>query len=67
MNIPYNNGKIAIGKYYKKPQYIEQDADMLLIQKYLINDPVILRKQYWFNVVYKVTLLVMLLGIILNY
>jgi len=67
MNIPYNNGKVCIGKYYRKPAYVEQDSDMLLIQKYLISDPAMLRKHYWFNVAYKVTLIVLLLGIIINY
>ena len=38
MNVPYNNGKISIGKYYQPPKYIEQDDDMLLIQSYLINE-----------------------------
>lgn len=38
MNIPYNNGKVCIGKYYQKPQYVEQDSDMLTIQGWLIGD-----------------------------
>jgi hypothetical protein len=67
MNIPYNNGKISIGKYYQKPAYIEEDYDMLLIQKHLIGDPALLRKEYWANVVYRFTLIFVLLVIILNY
>jgi len=67
MNIPYNNGKIQLGKYYQKPAYIEEDSDMLLIQKYLINDPALLRKEYWANVIYKLFLVALLLGIVLNY
>lgn len=67
MNTPYNNGKIQLGKYYQKPVYIEEDSDMLLIQKYLINDPALLKKEYWSNVIYKLFLVAMLLGIILNY
>ena len=38
MNVPYNNGKVQIGKYYQKPQYVEQDSDMLIIQGWLIGD-----------------------------
>ena len=47
----YNNGKIKIGsEYYLNPlrkKYIEEDPDMLEIQKYLIHDPAILNRQYW--------------------
>jgi hypothetical protein len=47
----YNNGKIKIGVNYDlnplKPKYVEQDPDMLEIQKYLIHDPQILNRQYW--------------------
>jgi hypothetical protein len=47
----YNNGKIKIGsEHYLNPlrkKYIEEDPDMLEIQKYLINDPVLLNRQYW--------------------
>jgi putative ubiquitin-RnfH superfamily antitoxin RatB of RatAB toxin-antitoxin module len=44
---PYDNGKIKMGIYYEPPKYVEQDADMLEIQKWLIGDPVRLRAQYW--------------------
>lgn len=51
MNLPYNNGKVSIGSAYYlnplKPKYIEQDPDMLLIQRHLIQDPVLVSRQYW--------------------
>ena len=47
MNIPYNNGKVQIGKYYVPPKYIETDTDMLELQSYLIYDPARLNKAYW--------------------
>ena len=47
MNIPYNNGKISIGKYYQPPRYIETDSDMLELQSYLIHDPARLNRAYW--------------------
>ena len=47
----YNNGKIKIGsEHFLNPlrkKYIEEDPDMLEIQRYLINDPVLLNRQYW--------------------
>lgn len=67
MNIPYNNGKISIGKYYQKPAYIEEDRDMLLIQKHLISDPALLRKEYWATIAYRCSLIFVLVIIILNY
>ena len=48
MNVPYNNGKIEIGKYYQKPGYVEQDHDMLHLQNYLIMSPRRLNLKYWF-------------------
>lgn len=36
MNVPYNNGKVQIGKYYQKPVYVEYDDDMLKIQASMI-------------------------------
>jgi hypothetical protein len=36
MNTPYNTGKVQIGKYYQKPLIVEQDADMLELQGYLL-------------------------------
>jgi hypothetical protein len=49
MNTPYNTGKVKIGLYYQRPRYIEEDADMLNLQSYLIHDPARLNKQYWMN------------------
>jgi hypothetical protein len=51
MNLPYNNGKVSIGSaYYLNPlrrKYVEYDKDMLLIQKHLICDPALIKRQYW--------------------
>jgi len=51
-----NNGKVLIGSRYDenplKPKYIEQDPDMLEIQKWLIHDPRQLRFAYWCKVAY---------------
>jgi len=51
MNLPYNNGKVSIGSaYYLNPlkrKYVEYDQDMLLIQKHLICDPILVKRQYW--------------------
>ena len=55
--VPYNNGKVKIGsevylnKLASKP-YVEQDEDMLELQSYLIQDPRILNREYWFKRVY---------------
>ena len=49
---PYDNGKIKMGIYHQQPKYVEQDQDMLEIQKWLIGDPVKLRFQYWCNIAY---------------
>ena len=66
---PYNNGKVKIGNavYLNKlanPPYVEQDEDMLELQSYLIQDPRILNKEYWFKRIY-IALLLFLLTIIL--
>jgi hypothetical protein len=53
---PYNNGKIKIGIYYEPPKYVEQDRDMLEIQKWLIGDPNRLRSEYWIAICYKVAI-----------
>lgn len=46
-----NNGKVKIGSAYflnpLRPKYVEQDRDMLLIQKYLICDPDLLRRDHF--------------------
>jgi hypothetical protein len=65
MDVPYNNGKIKIGcEYYLnplRPKYIEQDEDMLELQRYLIQDPCILNRQYWAKRVYVAFLLFLLI------
>jgi hypothetical protein len=67
--VPYNNGKVKIGSevYLNKlanPPYVEQDEDMLELQSYLIQDPRILNKEYWFKRVY-IALLLFILTVIL--
>jgi len=62
---PYNNGKVKIGNavYLNKlanPPYVEQDEDMLELQSYLIQDPRILNKEYWFKRIYIAFLLFIL-------
>ena len=68
--VPYNNGKIKIGSevYLNKlanPPYVEQDEDMLELQSYLIQDPRILNKEYWFKRVYVALLLFVLIIILM--
>jgi len=45
-----NNGKVKIGSAYflnpLRPKYVEQDRDMLLIQKHLISDPNLFLKEH---------------------
>jgi len=65
----YNNGKIKIGSEYYlnplKPKYVEQDKDMLLIQKHLISDPALSNREHLitrcFELVGALILLVVLL------
>ena len=47
---PYDNGKIKMGIYYEPPRYVEQDPDMLEIQKWLIGDPIRLRQEYYIGI-----------------
>jgi hypothetical protein len=54
---------IQIGKYYQKPKYVEEDSDMLRLQSYLIGDPVMLKRQYWYGVAYKMALVFALIVI----
>ena len=66
---PYNNGKVKIGEtvYLNKlvnPPYVERDDDMLELQSYLIQDPRILNREYWFKRVY-IAFLLFVLTIIL--
>jgi hypothetical protein len=52
MNVPYNNGKVKIGINYQPKRYVETDPDMLMLQSYLIEDPVRLNRLYWLNKLY---------------
>ena len=63
---PFDTGKVKIGINYQKPKYVEYDPDMLEIQKWLIGDPVRLRREYWINVSYMIILCFVLLVIILQ-
>jgi len=63
---PLDTGKVKIGIYYEKPRYVEYDPDMLEIQKWMIGDPVKLRREYWINVAYILGLVFVLLVIILR-
>ena len=65
-NTPYMTSTgIQIGKYYQPPKYVEEDSDMLKLQSYLIVDPDLIKRQYWINFAYKITLVVVLLIILL--
>jgi hypothetical protein len=61
MNVPYNNGKVSIGKYYQKPYYVEQDDDMIAIQGWLIGDNKGAMQRYWANVVYTTVIVLMII------
>ena len=63
---PFDTGKVKIGINYQKPKYIEYDSDMLEIQKWLIGDPIRLRREYWINFFYMATLMFVLMVIILK-
>jgi len=52
MNIPYNNGKVQIGKYYQKPPYVETDPDMIAIQGWFLGDNKAARRNYIANLAY---------------
>ena len=56
---------IQIGKYYQPPKYVEEDADMLRLQSYLIGDPAMLKRQYWLSFTYKMLLAFALLVVLL--
>ena len=65
MNVPYNTGKVEIGKYYQKPYYVEQDDDMIAIQGWFIGDNKEARRKFWANTLYVVTLAVaIIIGIL---
>ena len=65
MNVPYNNGKISIGKYYQKPMYVEYDQDMLLLQTSLVGDVKSIRKNRLYSILYIVALLFALFGMVI--
>lgn len=67
MNVPYNNGKVEIGKYYQKPYYVEQDDDMIAIQGWLIGDNRQAMQRYWANVVYTIFLIAMIIIMVISY
>lgn len=67
MNVPYNNGKIQIGKYYQKPYYVEQDDDMIAIQGWLLGDNKQARQRYWANFAYTVALVLMIAIMVISY
>jgi hypothetical protein len=66
MNVPYNNGKVQIGKYYQKPQYVEQDSDMLVIQGWLIGNNKQARINYWANKAYIALLVISIIVALLT-
>jgi hypothetical protein len=65
MNVPYNNGKVQIGKYYQKPQYVEYDQDMLLLQESLVGDVKAIRRNKLYNIIYMAVLVFGVFGIVL--
>jgi hypothetical protein len=65
MNVPYNNGKVQIGKYYQKPQYVEYDQDMLLLQESLVGDVKAIRRNKLYNIIYVAVLVFGMFGIVL--
>lgn len=66
----YNNGKVKIGSAYYlnplRPKYVEYDQDMLLIQRYLINDPSLSAKDRIMTRVFELLGAVVLLIILLK-
>lgn len=64
MNIPYNTGKVEIGKYYQKPLYVEQDSDMIVIQGWFIGNNKEARRNKLANMAY-IALLVIAVGLML--
>ena len=63
MTVPYNNGKIKIGSNFHPKKYIETDPDMLMLQSYLIEDPVRLNRRYWLHKAYLAGMVFFLLAI----
>jgi hypothetical protein len=65
MNVPYNNEKVEIGKYYQKPYYVEQDPDMIAVQGWLLGDNRAVRIKFYANLSYGCLLIVaVILGVI---
>jgi hypothetical protein len=67
MTVPYNTGKVLIGCNYQKPQYVEEDADMLLLQSHLIYCPRTIRRYIWERRVVKVSTMVAALVILVSW
>ena len=65
MNVPYNNGKVQIGKYYQKPMYVEYDKDMLLLQTSLVGNVKAIRRNRLLNVLYIAFVLIPILGLLI--
>lgn len=60
-SIPYTTKTgLQIGKYYEKPKYVEMDDDMLVLQTYLIYDPVLIRKYKIQKFVYTIFVIALL-------
>ena len=64
---PFDNGKIKMGIYYEPPKYVEQDPDMLEIQKWLIGDPIRLRQEYYIGIAMNVFIGFICLVVVLMY
>lgn len=64
---PFDTGKVKMGIYYQKPKYIEQDVDMLEVQKWIIGDPDRLRLEYWTDIALKFATGFVVLVIVLMY
>jgi hypothetical protein len=64
MNVPYNNGKVQIGKYYQKPMYVEYDDDMLLLQTSLVGNVKAIRRNRLLNILYISLILPIVFGLL---
>lgn len=65
MNVPYNNGKVQIGKYYQKPMYVEYDDDMLLLQTSLVGNVKAIRRNRLLNILYISLILPAVFGVLI--
>ena len=61
MNIPYNNGKVEIGKYYQKDSRPSMDADAVLLQTAFL-DPESYRKRHLSEIIYVFLVVMTLFG-----